>query len=228
MRNECKHIGLILDGNRRWAKAHGFPAIEGHRQGYKNLKTIVEAAAKLNVKFISAYVFSSENWTRSSDEVSGIMKLLLWVLKNEIKSFHKQNVRILFAGCTDNLRPEIIKSLSLAEELTKNNTKITVVVCINYGGRQEITDAVKKIIDSGLDSSKITDDIVQENLYQPNIPPPDLVIRTSGEQRLSNFLTWQSAYSELVFTDKLWPDFTAADLKNCIGEFYKRTRRFGK
>ncbi len=228
MAMSVQHIGLILDGNRRWAKKHGLSPIEGHQEGYKNLKTIVEAASKYDIKYISAYVFSSENWSRTSSEVSGIMKILSWVLKNELNYFHARNIRLLFAGRRSHQSPQLIKLIQNAENLTRDNDLITVVICLNYGGQQEITDAVKQIIAQSVPESEITPELIQKNLYLPDLPLPDLIIRTSGEKRLSNFLIWQSAYSELMFVDKLWPDFTSNDLKDCLNNYQNRSRRFGK
>jgi undecaprenyl diphosphate synthase len=221
------HVGLVLDGNRRWAAAQGLPAFEGHRKGYENLKTIAKAAFNNGVEYVSAYVFSTENWKRSAEEVDYLMKLLLWVAKNEIKELNKENIRVLFLGSEDRLSKDIIKAIRKAEETTKHNTGGTLLVCLNYGGQQEIVGAVNKILQTAPASKSVTIDDIEQNLYAPDVPPVDLLIRTSGEQRISNFMLWRAAYSELLFVDKHWPAFSEEDLKSALQEYAKRHRRFG-
>lgn len=221
-----QHIGLILDGNRRWAKEQGMPTLEGHRAGYTNLKTIGKAAIKRGVKYISAYVFSTENWERSEEEVGYLMKLLLWVAQNEVEELHKENIRVRFIGSDDRLSPQIIKAIAKAEEKTRNNTGGTLALCLNYGGQQEIADAYNKMQHDGIEVA--TPETIGTYLYAPEVPPVDLIIRTSGEQRLSNFMLWRAAYSELLFVDKHWPAFSVEDLDAAISEFESRQRRFGK
>lgn len=222
-----QHIGLILDGNRRWAKSKGIPTLEGHKKGYENLKVIAEAALDKGVKYLSAYVFSTENWNRSKEEVSYLMDLLFWVAKHEVNILHKKGIKVRFLGTEDKLSPKLIKAIRSAEQKTKNNTKGTLALCMNYGGHQEIADAFKKMMAKDVDPETITPDEITKYLYAPDIPPLDIVVRTSGEQRLSNFMMWRSAYSELFFVDKMWPDFTPADLDAILAEYTKRERRHG-
>lgn len=222
------HLGLILDGNRRWAKQHHLTTIEGHRQGYETLKTIALSALEHGVKYVSAYVFSTENWQRDPKEVDGIMKILGWVLKNEVKGFHKKNIRLRVAGSRLKLAPNLLKAIDAAEGLTKNNTKGTVLLCLDYGGQQEIVDAVKTIVKSGVAANDVTVEMISNYVYAADIPPADLIIRTSGEQRLSNFMTWRSVYSELMFSPKYWPDFNEQDLLDAFEKYSTLYRRFGK
>jgi len=222
------HLGLILDGNRRWAKKRGISQLEGHRKGYETLKVVCQAALDRGVKYISAYVFSTENWERSKEEVNYLMKLLLWVFKNEINEFDQKNIRIRVLGSRERLSKSIVKSIEKAEKLTANNTGGTLALCLNYGGQQEIADAVRSIIKNNVKSEEVTPVTVEQHLYSPDIPPVDLIIRTSGEKRLSNFMLWRAAYSELYFSDKLWPDFSVADLSAAFVEYAQRQRRYGK
>ncbi len=222
------HIGLILDGNRRWAKEHNLTVAEGHREGYQNLKTVAQAAIKHGVRYVSAYVFSTENWQREKQEVRDIMKLLKWVLSHEIKKIHKENIRVRVIGSKVKLGAALVTAIHDAEKLTENNTRGTLLLCLDYGGHQEIVDALKLIVKSGVPAEKITQELIAANLYAPDVPPPDLIIRTSGEQRLSNFLTWQSSYSELMFSKKKWPDFKEKDLFLALKKFKNLNRRFGK
>lgn len=219
------HLGLILDGNRRWAVDKGMSTLEGHKKGYENLKTIGLEALGLGVKYVSAYVFSTENWNRSAEEVDYLMKLLKWVATHEAKQINKHNVRIRFAGSRDRLSDSIIKAIESAEELTANNTAGTLVLCLNYGGHQEIVDAVNKLIDNG--EKQVTAQKLSSTMYASDIPPVDLIIRTSGEKRLSGFMLWRSVYSELYFTDKMWPDFSIQDLDEALLDYSGRKRRFG-
>ncbi len=221
------HLGLILDGNRRWAKAQGLPQLEGHRKGYENLKTIGKAGIKRGIKYVSAYVFSTENWNRSQEEVDYLMKLLLWVAKNEVVELHKENIRVRFAGSKDRLSTTLKKAITEAETKTKDNTAGSLVVCLNYGGQQEITDATKSIVNQGVSVEEITPQVIANHLYAPDVPPIDLIIRTSGEQRLSNFMLWRAAYSELIFVNKHWPAFNETDLDAALAEYASRQRRFG-
>ena len=222
------HLGFIVDGNRRWAKANGRTVAEGHKQGYETLKTIALSAIEHGVKYVSAYVFSTENWQRDPQEIDGIMKILGWVLKHEVKGFHKKNIRLQVAGSKLKLAPSLLKAIDAAEELTSNNTKGTVLLCLDYGGQQEIVDAVKTIVRSGVSADDVTVEMISNYIYAPDVPPVDLIIRTSGEQRLSNFMTWRSVYSELMFSDKLWPDFSEEDLLEAFDKYAIRHRRFGK
>lgn len=223
-----QHVGLILDGNRRWAREHGLTIAEGHRQGYLNLKHIARAGLKRGVKYLSAYVFSSENWKRDQTEVRDLMKLLTWVLRHEVKELNKEGIRIRVIGSKVKLGAAMMRAILHAEELTKGNTRATLLLCLDYGGQQEIVEAVKRIAESGIDPEDITPELITHHLYAPDVPPPDLIIRTSGEQRLSNFMLWESAYSELSFSKRYWPDFREEDLDAAIDEYALRHRRFGQ
>lgn len=222
-----RHIGLILDGNRRWAKERGLPIMEGHRQGYENLKTITDFAFDQGVEYVSAYVFSTENWNRSASEVRNLMKLLLWVLKHELENLSKHGIRVRTLGSKFRLGRALVKAIHEAEEKTKNNERGTLLLCLNYGGQQEIVDAMKQIVAEGTPAEQITADLIGQHLYAPGIPPVDLIIRTSGEQRLSNFMLWEGAYSELMFTDTYWPDFTSDELQKMLVQYAQRHRRMG-
>jgi undecaprenyl diphosphate synthase len=222
------HIGLILDGNRRWAKKNGLSIAQGHRQGYQNLKTVGKAAIKHGVRYVTAYVFSTENWQRDRQEVADIMKILRWVLRHEIKELHKENIRLRVIGSKAKLGTALITAIHDAEKMTEANTRGTILLCLDYGGQQEIVDSVRKIAESGVKPNDITASMIEEHLYAPDVPKPDLIIRTSGEQRLSNFLLWESAYTELIFNKKYWPDFNETDLKLAIKKFGRLQRRFGK
>lgn len=222
------HLGLILDGNRRWAKENGMSVAQGHRRGYQNLKTVAQAALKYGVRYVSAYVFSTENWQRDQQEVKDIMKILKWVLRHEIKEFDKNNIRLRVIGSKAKLGAALVTAIHDAEKATENNTAGTLLLCLDYGGQQEIVDAVKRISSLGVDPSKITADLIAQHLYAPDVPPLDLIIRTSGEKRLSNFMTWDAAYSELSFNDKNWPEFSEADLKTAMDHYGATQRRFGK
>ena len=223
-----EHLGLILDGNRRWAKEHGVPVAQGHRQGYKNLKTVARAALKYGVRYVSAYAFSTENWSRDKQEVSDLMKMIKWVLRHELKDFHKENIRLRVIGSKARLGTALLTAIHDAEKLTADNTGGTLLICLDYGGQQEIVDAVKALAANGINPADITAEMIGQHLYAPDVPPLDLVIRTSGEQRLSNFMTWETAYSELQFSDKNWPEFNESDLVAAIEKYGRTQRRFGK
>lgn len=222
-----QHIGIIMDGNRRWAKAHGSSAIEGHRAGYKALKALLPAVKQAGIPYFTVYAFSSENWSRAKDEVKGLMQLLKWVFTNELKSLIKEGIKIRIIGSLENIPDDIVKILRKAEKATAQNEAGTLGICFNYGGQHEIVDATKKIIADKLEPAKLTIEKFAKYLYEPDIPPIDLIIRTSGEQRLSNFMLWRAAYSELVFVHKHWPDFNETDLDNAIKEYSERQRRYG-
>jgi undecaprenyl diphosphate synthase len=221
------HVGLILDGNRRWAKQHGVPAFEGHRQGVKVFKKIVRQAFTNGVHYVSAYVFSTENWNRTKDEVSFLMSLLLRVVDEELKELEAEGIKILIVGSRSGLTKKVIRAIERAEARTKNNQKGILALCLNYGGQMELVDAMRAIVSKQIPAENITAELIAAHLYAPEIPPIDLVIRTSGEHRLSNFMLWRSAYSELIFVDKFWPAFTANDFTAALQEFSRRQRRFG-
>ena len=219
------HLGLILDGNRRWAKNRGLSSIEGHKKGFETFKVIADAGLERGVKYLSLYAFSTENWARSNDEVSFLMTFLKKLLKQHIQELHKKGVRFVWFGCTDKLDAKIVTLLRDAEELTEKNTAATFALCFNYGGQQEIVDAARAAVDAG---EEVTEDSITKHLYGGKaIPPVDFLIRTSGEQRISNFMLWRAAYSELYFTDVLWPDFSIKDLDVALADYASRQRRFG-
>lgn len=222
------HVGLVLDGNRRWANQQGLSVAEGHRQGYKNLKTVAKAAIKHGVRYVSAYVFSAENWQRDQQEVRDIMNILRWALKHEAKEFHREDIRLRVIGSKAKLGTALLTAIHDAEKLTENNTRGTLLLCLDYSGQQEIIDAVKAVAASGVAAENISAAMIAEHLYAPDVPAPDLIIRTSGEQRLSNFMMWESAYSELMFDKKFWPDFNEQDLTLALGRYAQLQRRFGK
>ncbi len=221
------HLGLILDGNRRWAREHGLPVIEGHRRGYQALKKVTRSALKHGVRYVSAYVFSTENWKRDRDEVRSLMKLFLWIAKHEVKDLNRDGIRLRVIGSKLRLGHALAHAIREAEELTKNNTRGTLLLCLDYGGQQEIVDAMKRIAETGYAPEDITPELINKFLYAPDVPPIDLLIRTSGEQRISNFMLWESAYSELLFDKGYWPDFDDTKLEAALEEYTRRQRRFG-
>lgn len=222
-----KHIGYILDGNRRWAKAHGLPAYEGHLAGYSTLQDVLEATFDAGVEFVSIYAFSTENWKRSEDEVSKLMGLIVSHLRSDIPMFIKNGIRIRVLGTRDGLSDKIISAVEDAETKTSQGTRGTLAVCFNYGGQLEIVDACRRIVQSGAQAEDITLEMIAGRLYAPEVPPIDIVVRTSGEQRLSNFMLWRAAYSEFHFLEKPWPDMTKEDVTAILREYSQRNRRFG-
>jgi undecaprenyl diphosphate synthase len=221
------HIAIIMDGNSRWAKANGKPVREGHRQGSQALKRLVENCRGQGIDYLTVYAFSSENWNRPEAEVSDLMELLRYYLRHEVKTLHKNGARIRFIGDRAALSDDIQSELTRAEELTQNNQEITLVIALSYGSRQELTRAMQAIARVGIAPEAITQEVIAQHLDTAGIPDPDLLIRTGGEQRISNYLLWQSAYAELYFTDTLWPDFTIEHLREAMDEFALRERRFG-
>ncbi len=229
--NLPRHIAIIMDGNGRWAKKKGLPRIAGHWAGAEALREIVSTCSKLNIQVLSVFAFSSENWKRPVQEVSAIMNLLLYYLKKEVDLLHKNNVRILVSGDWEELPPRIVEQIKKSIRQTGNNTGLILNIVLNYGGRNEILSACKKLCEDVLEG-KIHKDNIDESLfknylYTKNLPDPDLLIRPSGEIRISNFLLWQIAYTELWFTNIYWPDFKSKDLIKAIRDFQKRERRFG-
>ena len=225
------HVAIIMDGNGRWAAARGLPRREGHRRGVEALRNIVKAAGELGIKYLTIYSFSAENWSRPADEIEDLMGLLKRFVRNDLADLHKNDVRVRIIGERASLKPDIRALLNEAEDLTKNNSGPTLVVAFNYGAQQEIVEAARKLAErvkqgvlapESIDAQKLA-----RELQTHDIPDPDLIIRTSGEQRLSNFLLWQAAYSEFVFVQTHWPDFDKAALEAAIDEFRKRERRFG-
>ena len=229
--NFPRHIAIIMDGNRRWAKQRGLPVKLGHREGAKTLEKIVRYANKIGLEYITVYAFSTENWKRTEDEVNALMVLLQNYLDDYSKRADTENIRVKVLGDISVLKEGKKKSINRCMERTKDNTGVTFNIALNYGGRNEILSAVKKIAEEvkngDLDIDNIKEQTISDNLYTKGEPDPDLVIRTSGELRTSNFLPWQIVYSEFLFLDKYWPDFTEEDLDNAILEFQKRNRKFG-
>ena len=227
------HVAIIPDGNRRWAKAKGYPVKYGHRQGANTFKEIVRYAGELGIKYISFYAFSTENWKRSPSEVESLMDLLGGFLKNSEKELgkDKDKIKIMVSGKIDRLSPELQKEINRIEEETKENTGIIVNICINYGGRDEILECTKqicrKVVEKEINIDEIDENVFNSHLFTKGLPDPDLLIRTSGEIRISNFLLWQLAYTELYFTEKFWPDFDKKDFDAALKEYVKRQRRFG-
>ena len=222
-----KHVGFIMDGNGRWARQRGLPRIEGHRKGAERARQIIRDADSLGIKAVTLYTFSMENWHRPKKEVGLLMKLLGGYLKRELSTLMEENVRFKAIGETWRLPDYIQNLIKTYEETTKENTGLTLVTAMSYGGRNEIIRAVKKAISSGMKEDEITEESFESLLDTSGIPNPDLIIRTSGEMRISNFLPWQSAYSELYFTPTLWPDFTKEELEKALAEYRHRERRFG-
>jgi len=218
-------IGIILDGNRRWARERGLPTLEGHRAGYANLKKFTEWSRDAGIAFVTAYVFSTENWNRSPDEVSYLMNLNHTLLTNDKKWANKEGVRIRVIGSKDRLDPDIVESIAKIEQETSQNNRVTLVLALNYGGRLEIVTAAQELARSG---KEITESTLEGALWSHDIPDPDLIIRTSGEQRLSNFMTWRSVYSELLFVQKHFPAFDKTEFDAALAEYSQRQRRFGK
>ncbi|MBO4293684.1 MAG: isoprenyl transferase [Clostridia bacterium] len=229
--NMPRHIAIIMDGNRRWAKAKGKPANFGHKEGAKTLEKIVRYANKIGLEYITVYAFSTENWKRAEEEVKALMFLFQSYLNDYAKRADSENIKVQFLGDREALSKQMQKSMKDCIEKTKNNTGVIFNIAINYGGRDELIHAIKKVAtqvkDGSLQIEDINEKTVSQNLYTQDMPDPDLLIRTSGEMRLSNFLLWQVAYSEFLFVDKNWPDFSEEDLDNAIEVYQHRTRKFG-
>lgn len=224
-KNELKHIAIIMDGNRRWAKERNLPSALGHKKGVEALKATMRACDDFGIKYLTVYAFSTENWNRKPEEVNFLMDLLGQTLKNELKEMHENNVVISFIGDTTKLSENLQKILSNAVETTKNNTGVNLQIAFNYGSRAEIVKAVQDIVDSGVE--EITEEIISKHLYTSKVPDPDLLIRTGGEMRVSNYLLWQIAYSEFIVVPEFWPEFNKEKLAECVLEFNRRNRRYG-
>jgi undecaprenyl diphosphate synthase len=222
-----RHVGYVIDGNRRWARTHGLPTYEGHLAGYNALKDVSVATLEAGVEFMSIYIFSTENWKRSQEEVKGLMGLVLRLFTTDAKMFSQHNIKLKVLGVREGLDPKILTAMDKLEESTKDNTAGTLAICLNYGGQHEIVDAVKKIVQSGAKAEDVTSDLIAENLYGAEVPPVDVIVRTSGEKRLSNFMLWRAAYSEFIFLKKMWPEMTKDDVTAIIKEYSQRNRRFG-
>jgi len=222
------HLAIIMDGNRRWARDRGLPVFEGHRKGHETLKKIGDACLARGIKVLTVFAFSTENWKRTQDEVGFLMDLFETILRDELSFFTTRNVRVRVLGRHDGLRPSLLRVIEEAERETESMTRGTICICLNYGGRPEIVDAVKQLVADGVSSDKIDETAIRSRLYWPDMPEPDLVIRTSGEERISGFLLWECAYSEFYWTNKHWPDFDEAELDRALGIYAERQRRYGK
>lgn len=221
------HIGIILDGNRRWAKQQGLAGVEGHRRGAEVFRQVSLSAFDLGVKNLSAYIFSTENWQRTEEEVSYLMKLIVKAVEKYLEEFNQRGIRIVILGSRVGLQSSVLEAIDRTEAKTHSNKKGTLAICLNYSGQQEIVDTTKKLILKKYKVEDITPKVFEQNLYSPEIPPVDLLIRTSGEQRISGFMLWRIAYAELLFVDKFWPDYNSQDLSEAVAIYAKRQRRFG-
>jgi len=221
------HVAIIMDGNGRWAKARAMPRLEGHRAGTENVRRVLETFYKYQVKYITIYAFSTENWERPQNEVSGLMQILSGSIERETKNLHDNGVKIRHLGRLDRLSEKLQQQIQSAIELTKNNTEMVLSVAIDYGGRSEIVDVIKNIIREGLSPETVDEKLINKYLYSTGLPDPDLIIRTGGEMRLSNFLLWQSAYSEFYSTPITWPEFGEKEIRKALLAYSKRERIFG-
>ena len=225
------HVAIIMDGNGRWAKARGLPRVAGHRRGADAVRRVVRGAGELGIPVLTLFAFSTENWTRPADEVNDLMGLLRHYLRNELDELHKNGAKLRVIGNREGLAADIVRDISDAENMTRSNSRIDVNICINYGARAEILQAIRSLarqVAAGeLSADRIDEDLFEGELLTAGVPDPDLLIRTSGEQRISNFMLWQCAYAELVFVDTLWPDFGKEHLEQAIAEFRRRERRYG-
>jgi len=220
------HVGIIMDGNGRWAKIRGLPRVMGHRVGVESVRSVVRVAKRVGIKYLTLYTFSSENWQRPKEEVSYLMYLLRTLLIKEVEDLNRQGVRVRAIGRLESLGNEVLDALNFAMEKTKNNRDLNLYLALSYGGRQEIVDAVNKVLRSGV--KEVDEETFRNFLYDPELPDVDLLIRTAGERRISNFLLWHTAYAELYITDVLWPDFREEEFLKAIEDFSKRVRKFGK
>jgi len=223
-----QHVAIIMDGNGRWAKKRRLPRLAGHNAGGENIRPVVKIFANYGVKYLTLYMFSTENWNRPRIEVAGLLSLLAKKIDRETQAFHQENIRLVHLGRLDRMSQKLREKVKAAVELTKNNTGLTLCLAFDYGGRDEIVQAARRIVDAGISGDNIDESVFARYLYSTDIPDPDLVIRTAGESRLSNFLIWQAAYSEFYFTPVLWPDFGLKDVEEALSEYKRRQRRFGK
>ncbi len=222
------HIGIIMDGNGRWAQEHGLPRLEGHRAGTENIRRVLEACDEYGIKIVTIYAFSTENWQRPLEEVRGLMGILERVLEREVENFHRKGVKLRHIGELEGLSDKLRKAVLDAIELTKENDRLILNVAFNYGGRAEIVHAVQKMLEEKARRGDVDEELFSNYLYTAGLPDPDLIIRTGGEMRLSNFLIWQSAYSEYYSTPTYWPDFDKEELRNALWAYSQRDRRFGR
>jgi undecaprenyl diphosphate synthase len=222
------HIGIIMDGNGRWAEEHGLPRLEGHRAGTENIRRVLQACGECGIKVVTIYAFSTENWYRPTDEVRGLIGILERVLESEVENFHREGVKLRHIGDLEGLSDRLRKAVLDAIELTKNNDRLTLNVAFNYGGRAEIVRGVRRMLEDGVRPEDISEELFSHYLYTEGLPDPDLIIRTGGEMRLSNFLIWQSAYAEYYSTATYWPDFDKEELTKALRAYAQRERRFGR
>jgi len=222
------HLAIIMDGNGRWALARGLPRLAGHRAGTENLRQVIEACGEFGIKYLTIYAFSTENWGRPLEEVQGLMRILEDVIDRELPELHEKGVQLRHIGDLDRLSPDLRQKVLDAIDLTKNNDRLVLNVAFNYGGRDEIVYAIQRMITEGVRPEDVTDELVSQYLYTAGVPDPDLIIRTSGELRGSNFLIWQGAYAEWYFTPTFWPNFGRDELRKALDEYSKRERRYGK
>jgi undecaprenyl diphosphate synthase len=225
--NIPRHVAIIMDGNGRWAKQRGLPRLAGHRAGAENLRAIIRASAEFGIQYLTLYAFSTENWSRPRAEIDGLMRILSDVIDREMGELHKEGARLVHIGHLDGLSNVLQNKVRQAIEMTKDNQRITIVLAFNYGGRDEIITGIKQMLEDGVDPEIVDADLVSQYMFTKDLPDPDLVIRTSGEQRTSNFLTWQTVYSEWYFSPVYWPDFDKEELRKAIEDYNKRNRRFG-
>ena len=222
-----QHVAIIMDGNGRWALSRGLPRLAGHRAGTENLRRIIRASVEFGVKYLTIYAFSTENWGRPTEEVQGLMRILEDVIDKELDELHKEGVQLRHIGRLERLDPKIQEKVLYAIDLTKGNDRLILNVAFNYGGRDEIVHAIQGLIEAGVQAAQVTDELVSQYLYTAGVPDPDLIIRTSGELRVSNFLIWQAAYSEWYITPTYWPDFDRDEYFQALKEFAQRDRRYG-
>jgi undecaprenyl diphosphate synthase len=222
-----RHVAIIMDGNGRWASSQGLSRIEGHEAGTRNIRRITFRAGELGIKYLTLWAFSTENWRRPKEEVAGLMRILGEAIESETGELHQQGAQLRHIGDLDALQPDLRQSVLDAIELTKDNDRLVLTLAFNYGGRQEMLHAIQRMIADNVAPEDVTEEAVAQRLYMPELPDADLIIRTSGEERLSNFLLWQGAYAELFFSDKFWPDFQPEDLTEAVLDFSRRERRFG-
>ena len=223
-----QHVAMIMDGNGRWALQRGLPRLAGHKAGTENLRRVIRATVEYGIKYLTIYAFSTENWGRPAEEVNGLMLILQNVIDRELNELHSEGVQLRHIGRLERLDPAIQKKVLKAIELTKNNDRLILNVAFNYGGRDEIVRAIQKIIKDGIPAEDVTDELVNQYLYTAGVPDPDLIIRTSGELRVSNFLIWQAACSEWYITPTFWPDFDKEEYRRALEDFANRDRRYGK
>jgi undecaprenyl diphosphate synthase len=222
------HIAIIMDGNGRWAAARGLPRLAGHRAGTENLRPVIRACAEFGIQYLTIYAFSTENWGRPQEEVEGLMQLIEDVIDRELNELHKEGVRLRHIGRLEHLNPSLRDKVLHAVELTKSNTRLNLNIAFNYGGRDEIVCAICAMLRDGVKPEDVTEPLISQYLFTAGTPDPDLIVRTSGEMRISNFLIWQSAYSEYYVTNAYWPDFDKEELRKALLDFSQRERRFGR